>query len=392
MIFPNQVLESVTNNANQEKFSFDKEIEFSKLDEKTIHEVSAGKKTEIDRGQLMKEMISRGLNSINPDVLFERIVENYEFAEQLFGKKLLRLVSGYESNELKQNLNFPEFKKDLKDNIKRISKELKNENYIDKENVITEKGQELAALILYTEELDKLKAMGFGNRITKKSSHYGDKEDTIEFKKQRYKDIAVRKSISRAIRRGHNNVDKADLKAFERKRTGKLNIVYCVDSSGSMKGDKIDIAKKAGIALSFKAIENKDKIGLIIFGKKIKSKVLPTLDFGELLKNISKASAAEDTDFLIAINEASKMLNEKGDKHVIMITDAMNTVGEEKEIIQLASALRAKQITVSIIGINLSKKAEQFALDLVQVSGGRVYNANKLEEIDGIILEDYAAL
>ena len=37
-------------------------------------------------------------------------------------------------------------------------------------------------------------------------------------------------------------------------------IIYGLDASGSMKGNKLKAAKKAGIALAFKAIEEKNTV------------------------------------------------------------------------------------------------------------------------------------
>ena len=64
-------------------------------------------------------------------------------------------------------------------------------------------------------------------------------------------------------------IKKEDLSVFEREARGKVYIVYALDSSRSMKGSKIDLCKKAGIALAYQAINENDKIGLLVFGSQI---------------------------------------------------------------------------------------------------------------------------
>ena len=63
-----------------------------------------------------------------------------------------------------------------------------------------------------------------------------------------------------------------------------------------MKGDKISLSKKAGIALAYKAINEKDKVGLITFGTDIKDKVNPTNDFMEILRKITAVRASMETN------------------------------------------------------------------------------------------------
>ena len=100
----------------------------------------------------------------------------------------------------------------------------------------------MATLVLYAEELDRLAPRGFtGQKLHKKAFIYGEKQDVRNFKKQdSYRDLAVRKTIKSAIRRGHDKPEIEDFKSFTRESKGKLNIIYALDSSGSMKGKKIE--------------------------------------------------------------------------------------------------------------------------------------------------------
>ena len=210
---------------------------------------------------LLDSALNQGLFAFNPDMMFENLVKDYSNAEKIYGESFLRFASGYDNNTIKKNIRFPEFQRELKKNLKQTEQELKDEDLIDKEGSITDKGFSLASIVLYMQELDDLRAKGFGDKKTKKAMVYGDKENTRNFRPHdRYKDIAIKSSVRKAIRRRHSGLSNEDLQVFERDNKGKIFIVYGLDASGSMKGKKIEICKKAGIALAYKAINEKDKV------------------------------------------------------------------------------------------------------------------------------------
>jgi len=231
---------------------------------------------------------------------------------------------------------------------------------------------------------------------TKKISHYGDKQDSRDFRKgDRYKDVGIRKTIRKAIRRGHKVIQPEDLVTFERGTKGKVCVIYGLDASGSMKGKKIEMAKKAGIALAYKAISKKDEVGLIVFGKDVKESVRPTSDFIALLKKIVSVRASRETDFTMMIRKATELFpNGQITKHLVILTDAMPTVGDkpEDEAIEAISFARAHGISISLIGINLNKRGKELAEKIVALGEGRLYSVRDADKVDKIILEDYNAL
>ena len=83
--------------------------------------------------------------------------------------------------------------------------------------------------------------------------------------------------------------------------------------------------------------------------------------------------------------------NENITKHLILITDALPTIGKEpeKETLQECSIARNKGITISLIGINLNEKGRKLAEKIVELGKGRLYIVKNIENIDQIVLEDY---
>ncbi len=363
-------------------------------EDKLMHSVIENDQETIDEGKVIKDAINQGLGSFTPDMMFENLVKDYRNAEQIYGKSMLRYLTGYDPDYVKKNIKIPEFQKEIKKNIGEGIKKLKDKELINKDLEITKKGFYLASLILYTEELDHIVPKGIlGEYEHKKTSHYGLPKDTKLFKKgDRYHDIAVKKSIKVAIRRGHNKLMIEDLRAFERQSKGKAMIIYAMDASGSMKGKRIEASKKAGIALAFKAINKKDKIGLIVFKNKVISMVEPTQDFSLLLKEITPIRASGETDFSSTVSKAIEMFpTEKITKHLILLSDALPTYGADPEHETLAAIALAKEngITISLIGINLDKKGEELGRKMIEIGEGKFWTVKNVDELDKIVLEDY---
>ncbi|MBW3014697.1 VWA domain-containing protein, partial [Candidatus Woesearchaeota archaeon] len=208
----------------------------------------------------------------------------------------------------------------------------------------------------------------------------------------RYKDIELRKSLKTAIKRKHQKIAPEDLKTSQRQSRGAVNVIYGIDASASMKGDKIATCKKAGVALAYKAIHDKDKVGLIVFGKDVKDFVEPTDDFGFLLNKITRVKASRQTDFIELIKKSIELFP-AGDvtNHLVILTDALPTVGKapEEETLEAVSAARAAGITISVIGIKLDEKGEAFAKQIADLGEGRFYVVRDLKRLDKLVLEDY---
>ena len=389
------VVRAFSSEAKEEVIELTGKLGLTEIGRGLMHSV-VEQKEKSDEGKLIKEAINQGLGSFVPDSIYENLVSNYSNAEKLYGKTFLNLVSGYDADYLGRNVKIPEFQRELKKKIVEKIDELRDEGVIDDNYAITEKGVQLAALVAYVEELDAIVAKGlFGERLSKKRAIYGSKGETHSFRKgDRYRDISIKKSVKRAARRKHSTLHVNDLEAHERESHGSVYIIYGIDASGSMKGEKIDLAKKAGIALAFKAIERKDKVGVVVFSKEAKEAIEPTTDFGLLLRTISKVRAARETDIVKLLEKAIELFpRDEATKHLIMLSDALPTVGKkpEEETLEAASIARAHGITISVVGINLDSKGEKLAQKISEIGEGRFYFVKNVKELDRVVLEDYYA-
>lgn len=326
--------------------------------------------------------------------MFENLVNNYNTTKNITGKTMLRELTGYDPNYIDKNINIPEFKRELKEKIKKTIEQLKKQELLNKEGEITTKGHEYASLSLLSEELDKLEGKGLqGENQSKEKSTIGNIVDYRAFRNSdTYKQINIKQTIKKTIRRQKTKITKDEFVINEKQSKGNLEIIYVIDNSGSMKGQKISMAKKAGIALMYKAINNKDKVGLIVFGSKLTKQIHPTQDFYELLKEINNIKTSGETDISIGIENATKLFtNKTKTKHIILLTDAVQTLGKkpEQEVLKKVSQAHNEGITISVIGISLNKQGETLAKKIVDISQGSLFKAAQLENLDQIILEDY---
>ena len=178
----------------------------------------------------------------------------------------------------------------------------------------------------------------------------------------------------------------------EREGKGTINIILALDASASMKGAKLETCKKAGIGLAYKALQEKDQVGLIVFGSEVKSAVAPTNDFSTLLKTISDIRASRQTDFSGMIMKSIELFPARDmTKHLIIITDALPTVGKEpeRETLKAVASAKAAGITTSIIGIKLDNPGTELAKQVVQIGEGRLSFTKELKEVGQLVLEDY---
>ncbi len=371
-------------------------LKFSQVGDKLLNAVIEQDRDAVDDGRLLGDALDHSISSFVPDLMFEQMAKDYTMAKKIYGEKLLRQVSGYDPDYLENNVRIPEFRRELKKSIEKRLGRLKKEKLLDRKFTMTEKGLELASLVMYTDELDRLAPKGFvGRKVHRKLSVHGERQDIKSYARgDRYRDISIHKTVKTAVRRSHTEPVPGDMKVFHRNSKGEISVIFALDASGSMKGEKLSRCKKAGIALCYKAIEEKDSAGLIIFGKDIQKKVEPTRDFSRLLKEIASVRAASETDISKTLREAVSMFgSEDSTKHLVLITDAMPTAGfePEKETLEAASLARSAGITISIVGIRLSDKGRELAEKIVQIGRGRLHFVNDAENMDLVVLEDYYA-
>jgi Mg-chelatase subunit ChlD len=363
-------------------------------EEKLLHSQVEVDRDKIDKARVLNDAINNNISSFSPDLTFEQFVNNYSSAKKLFGDTLVRELSGYDSSVVEKSMNVPEFKRELKERIKQNIERLKQEGLLDKDGFITDMGYDFSALSMLSDELEKMEGKGFlGENVSKQKSSVGDILDYRRFKSgDRYKSIALKQTIKKTLRRGRVSLEKEDIVSADRESKGRMEIIYALDNSGSMKGGKIGVAKRSGVALMYKAISNGDLAGLVVFGSKVQKTVPPTKDFSSLLKELIRIKTSGETDIANCIDVASRLFSSHSKtKHLVLITDAMQTMGKspEKEVLQSISIAANSGITITVVGIGLNKDGEKLAKEIANISNGSLFVVKSLDNLDQVVIEDY---
>ncbi len=345
-------------------------------------------------GNLITEAINLGHTNFTPDMIFERLVSDYKVAEQMYGPKIIRELSEFDPNYVKKNINIPEFQKELEKKIRKNVEALKKGDIIDKNGNVTDKGIELSLVESYLRELDNMKLLpSYGERQHKRIRGFNTKTE-ISNKKERYKDVIIPKTIHKTLRRAHSSINENDIVWAERKKKANMEIIFALDTSASMKGQKIKYSKMAGIGLSFWATSHSDKVGLINFSKEVEEVVKPTTDFSQIAMAISKVSPSGQTDISLPINKACNMVERGNEKELMLISDALHTSSDTSEERLIKSIYKARDngLKISIIGIHLNKKGKELARKITNITEGHLYEVKVIKDLPTIVISDYARM
>ena len=385
----NRTNEDVKIERTEEAEELSGKLEAQSEEQKLMRSVLENDEQTIEEGRVVQDALNAGVGNFSPDIMFEKLVKNYEEATELYGETILREATGYEPSELERNIRLPEFKRMLKEEMTRRLKRLQERGVLDQHFGVTDQGFLLAALVLIKDELEYLQTIGFGAREQKERLH--EHSEDLTRHKRSYREFAVRKTLHVTAKRGHSAIEPADFRFRERASEGKLSILYAVDCSGSMKGKKLALAKRAGVALAYKAMEQGDDVGLLAFGAGVQTAIPPRHNFMDLVKALTLLRARAETDIASAIRDGIPLLHGKS-KHLLLLTDGLHTTGSTEEVLAAAQEARDADVSLNIVGINLDAQGEAICEQIIDISGGIFYRVQNVEELDLLILEDYARL
>ncbi|MGC9132835.1 MAG: VWA domain-containing protein [Nanopusillaceae archaeon] len=175
---------------------------------------------------------------------------------------------------------------------------------------------------------------------------------------------------------------------IEEKRENKGGrYIVLLDVSGSMIGEKIFEAKKALLILTEKILEDHNLLDIILFNDKILKEYKNVKGFEDII-DILKIIPNGSTDISMVLNYILNNVEENS--HIILITDALPTSGEEPVQRTLEAARKLGNICyISIIGIQLNKEGEEIAKYIVKYGNGRLFIVKNLEDLKKVILIEY---
>jgi len=175
---------------------------------------------------------------------------------------------------------------------------------------------------------------------------------------------------------------------FEKeKEKPSLALMLVIDKSGSMGGEKIEMAKEAARA-AVELLGPSDKVGVLAFeGEDFwVSELHPCTDKGFVLDRIAGLEAGGGTVMAPAMEEAHETL--RGTvaklKHVIILTDGISAPGDFEGI---AQAMTADRITVSTVAVG-GDADEALLAEIARLGNGRSYVADDPAQVPQIFAKE----
>lgn len=175
---------------------------------------------------------------------------------------------------------------------------------------------------------------------------------------------------------------------FEKeKEKPSLAMMLVIDKSGSMGGEKIEMAKDAARA-AVDLLGPSDKVGVLAFeGENFwVSELHPCTDKGFVLDRIASLEAGGGTVMAPAMEEAYETL--KGAvaklKHMIILTDGVSSPGDFEGI---AQAMASDRITVSTVAMGADAD-QQLLEDIARIGNGRYYVADDPAQVPQIFAKE----
>jgi Mg-chelatase subunit ChlD len=175
---------------------------------------------------------------------------------------------------------------------------------------------------------------------------------------------------------------------FEKeKEKPSLAMMLVIDKSGSMGGEKIEMAKEAARA-AVELLGPSDKIGVLAFeGENFwVSEMHPCSDKGFVLDRIAGLEAGGGTVMAPAMEEAHETLRSTVAKlkHMIILTDGISSPGDFEGI---AQAMAADRITCSTVA--MGGDADQSLLEeIARLGNGRSYVADDPAQVPQIFAKE----
>jgi Ca-activated chloride channel homolog len=178
---------------------------------------------------------------------------------------------------------------------------------------------------------------------------------------------------------------------FEKeKEKPSLALLLVIDKSGSMGGQKIELAKEASKS-AVELLGSGDKVGVIAFeGEPFwVSEVHPCNDKAYVLERISSIEAGGGTRMYPAMEEAYEALKNTTAKlkHVIILTDGISEPGDFEG---LTTKMSADRITVTTVGVG--DDADRKLLEqIAQLGKGRFYYTDDPTSVPQIFTKETMA-
>lgn len=175
---------------------------------------------------------------------------------------------------------------------------------------------------------------------------------------------------------------------FEKEREKpSLAMVLVIDKSGSMGGERIELAKDAAKA-AVELLGPRDSVGILTFDGDSywTSELRAASDKGYLINQISTIEASGGTNMYPAMEQAYEALQRATAKlkHCIVLTDGISSPGDFEG---LAGEMAASRMTVSTVAMGQGS-SEELLETIARLGGGRYYFCDDPQSVPQVFAKE----
>lgn len=185
-----------------------------------------------------------------------------------------------------------------------------------------------------------------------------------------YRDLSLKDTLRRAVRRGQRDIKREDLVAWQRENRTRLEVVLCLDVSSTMAElQKFWLAKKVALHLALTHLAQKDQVAVVSFANEAREVV-------SMSRNLARVSRAlvdlevelnAFTNIGAGLEAARKVLAKKppdgGRRQIILISDGEATAPKDRpEEYALEQAVRVAREGIGISTVCLMGERSNPAL------------------------------
>ncbi|WP_457620516.1 AAA family ATPase [Methanopyrus sp.] len=382
---------------------YHRRLRFRALTKEDQRKYVEGEPEYVFAARILRQLLNRGIEYIRPDQLAESLVTSAAYVKGKYGRRFIEEITGWSYDKIASQQHDYSLVDELEEEIRRRLEILQKLGFVRPSYQggvsLTLKGRELAAFSALIEELEAFEGTEFGHHTSKRLSERGTGGRGYPREYRRgdpYANLDVRGSLRTAVRRGRREILPEDLRSFDREEEVGLDIVYVIDTSGSMSGDRIDAAKRAAITLAHFSVKVGDRVGIVGFNTKAEIVVDITSDVEEIITKVMSLKPGGATDIGDAIRVGTELFRRCGrpdrDWHMILLTDGVPTKGEpdpETKALSEATAASRMGVTISTIGIRLPEEGIRLIEHIAGISGGRSHHITDPEELTLVTLNEY---
>lgn len=213
-----------------------------------------------------------------------------------------------------------------------------------------------------------------------------------------YRDFSFKDTMRQAIRKRHSRVAREDIRVVKRDIRTRMDILLCLDLSGTMDQlEKLWYAKESAIALALASSQYGDRMGLVTFSNL--AHVVSDLTSNTYLvtERVLDLDLHENAftnlgfGLLTARGLFARHSRSHGKQHIILVSDGDATAphpSPARFAVKEAAKITRKGITISCVCINEKNADPDLMQKIARMGRGRMTLIEDTETMKGAILEE----